>query len=369
MPITRTDPTTGETREWNGQAWVAQPSASSPDLPMIHLPPAAHGDLNGNELLKQILTMGGAAVGSLGGPAGTVIGGAAGRALGHVPEALTTAATGEPNSGSFFGDTAEGAVEGGMQEMAPAIAGPALKYGGQGLRAVGSALGGGSTWLRGFVGREIGGAPGAIAGMGAGAVLKKGGELAKAAGEALGTKTFSQHARELAGLNTPPEPMPTVVSNLELSPSAMSRNVDATNMVDSGYSHAVAGKLSDIPGAGQSRLDAVVSKPNTPNGRTQPQIVRDTLAGLADAKPTPVPVPRSPTERTYQDAVAAYYRPKAGLAPFEMTPGEGRLVPPESDLIRSVYPPEERGLAGLVRKPKPLLSPDDIRRAAADPPK
>lgn len=351
-PITRTDPATGETREWNGSQWVASGGTSTPNMPMIHMPPGVSGGVDGSELLKQLLTTGGAVGGSFFGPGGTILGAAAGRAAGHIPEALTTAATGEPNDSSFGGDLAEGAGEGAIQEALPWLAGPILRGGGRAASWLGTKTGGGGysgAFVRGTLGRMAGGDLGMAGAVAGPPILKAGGDAAVAAGERMGTKTLSQHMQALRGVEEAVKP-PTTLSNLQLPEEAVRRNINAENMLDEGYTRSTAGQLEGIPGAGKSKLDAVTSKPNTPNGLDQSAMVEKTLADLSEAKARTARMsgrefPKNDTQQTWQDSVDSYYKPKVGLDYLDM--GGDRNVPPSSSLIDAIYPPELRGLAGL----------------------
>lgn len=210
MPATATAPPAvgeqnrlGET--WNGQRWEGGRSA-----PMIQMPPRTpSGRTNQDdlELLKQFLTTGGTVVGgAFGGAPGAILGGATGRMLGHVPEALITSTTGQPNNASFGEDAALGALEGGAQEMIPAVAGPVAGFAGRGLKAVGRMFGDVPTaqyksralagLVRGIGARELG-LPHVMQGaatVGPMVATEVGSGLERA-GEALGTGTLSQRVR------------------------------------------------------------------------------------------------------------------------------------------------------------------------------
>ncbi len=53
-----------------------------------------------------------------------------------------------------------------------------------------------------------------------------------------------------------PSPRPdSVLSGIRVSPDAVARNVEATNLRDvSGFSHDMAGKLAEIPSAGKASV-------------------------------------------------------------------------------------------------------------------
>lgn len=205
----------GETREWNGSTWEPISSGGGPpSLPMIdlpHGPPGSSGrtDVQDLELLKQFLTIGGTVAGGLmAGPPGAIVGGAAGRMFGHVPEALTASATGQPSDSSFGGDAALGAMEGGAQELVPAVARPFLKGAGRVLTGIGRFGGDNAAWnpmtraaaaaTRGFA---TTGMPTAIrTAATAGPVLATtGGSVLDRAGEALGSGTLSTRLRGALG--------------------------------------------------------------------------------------------------------------------------------------------------------------------------
>lgn len=201
----------GET--WNGQQWEAGPMSARVDprsAPMIQMPPrtpSGRTDAQDLELLKQFLTTGGTIAGGvLGGPPGAILGGSAGRMLGHVPEAMVSSTTGKPNDSSFGGDAALGAMEGGAQEMLPAVAGPASRFVGRGLKALGRLggdvpdMGGKGRALAGLV-RGIGaremGLPHAVVGAATvgPTIATEAGSGLERAGEAMGTGTLSKRVR------------------------------------------------------------------------------------------------------------------------------------------------------------------------------
>jgi hypothetical protein len=196
----------GETREWNGTAWVpAGSNTGGPTAPMMSMPapgPSHRSDADDMELLKQLLTTGGTVAGGLaGGIPGAIIGGAGGRMLGHTPEALTTAATGQPNDSSFGGDAALGSMEGLTQELLPKFAGRIIGAGGTGLKYLGKALfdnpdAGYRTralmgLFRSYAARPLGGTAEAVAAMGP-MVASEAGTRLERAGANMGTGTLSE---------------------------------------------------------------------------------------------------------------------------------------------------------------------------------
>jgi len=189
----------GET--WNGQRWTpASQGSDARGFPMLQVPPptpSGRTDAQDLELLKQFLTTGGTlAGGALAGPPGAVLGGAAGRMLGHVPEAMATAATGTPNDSSFGGDAAIGGGEGAVQE-ALGLAGPPLKWVGGKVASLGRAVGGDGiaslvkrALLGGGLGELFGGHTGGLTGATVAELAPKavevGGNLMERAGTAMG---------------------------------------------------------------------------------------------------------------------------------------------------------------------------------------
>ena len=201
----------GET--WNGQRWEDPMSAhiDRPNsAPMIQMPPrtpSGRTDQQDLELLKQFLTTGGTIAGGvLGGPGGAILGGSAGRMLGHVPEAMVTSTTGQPNDSSFMGDAALGAMEGGAQEMLPAVAGRVAGFAGRGLKRLGRAMGDMpdaayksralAGMVRGIGARELGMPPVVQGAATVGPMIASGvGSSLESAGEKLGTGTLSQRVK------------------------------------------------------------------------------------------------------------------------------------------------------------------------------
>jgi hypothetical protein len=196
----------GETREWNGTTWVpAGSNTGGPTAPMMSMPapgPSHRSDADDMELLKQLLTTGGTVAGGLaGGIPGAIIGGAGGRMLGHTPEALTTAATGQPNDSSFGGDAALGSMEGLTQELLPKFAGRIIGAGGTGLKMLGRAMfdNPDSSYraralmglFRSYAARPLGGTAEAVAAMGPMAASEAGKRL-ETAGASMGTGTLSE---------------------------------------------------------------------------------------------------------------------------------------------------------------------------------
>lgn len=141
----------------------------------------------------------------------------------------------------------------------------------------------------GYEGYRYGGIPGAVLGAVAGAK----------APDLVGSKTLRALRMATGGLpeaaeteavtttpsKTPPlEPRPdSVISGVRLSPDAVARNIEATNLRDvNGYSHDMAGKLADIPSAGKARVA------NVPMGQwTITDEMLDSLRGLKKAVELP----------------------------------------------------------------------------------
>jgi hypothetical protein len=167
MPTPQLRPTrtvNGETREWDGSQWVPSGGAAAPALPMANVPRGTFTPEQvksnvdqGNWLLKNLLMTGGMIAGgaATGGVAPMIAGAALGRMAGHVPEAEVARFRGDDPSnysvGSYLDEGAQGAMEGAAGEAQSRAVGPALKYGGRGLKVVGRMLGDdptAETWKR-----------------------------------------------------------------------------------------------------------------------------------------------------------------------------------------------------------------------------
>jgi hypothetical protein len=139
----------GETREWDGAHWVPLGTGAAeigaPKAPMINLPNApytpeqqAATQATGMSLLKNLLMTGGMLAGGATGVPAALIGGAAlGRMAGHVPEALTEAATGRPSGDTFLDAGLTGAMQGAEAEMVPRVAAPIARVAGKGAVGLG----------------------------------------------------------------------------------------------------------------------------------------------------------------------------------------------------------------------------------------
>jgi hypothetical protein len=81
---------------------------------------------------------------------------------------------------------------------------------------------------------------------------------AKYGGRGIQRLGASLEGLKLASAPEVPVPLDTNLSGMMLSPEAMARNIDATNMRDvEGFSHTQAGKLAGIPGAGEAVVSDV----------------------------------------------------------------------------------------------------------------
>ncbi len=258
----------GET--WNGQQWEGGRGA-----PMIQMPPrtpSGRTDQNDLETLKQFLTTGGTiAGGMLGGPPGAIAGGAAGRMLGHVPEAMLSHTLGQPNDNSFAGDAALGAMEGGVQEMLPAVAGPVAGFAGRGLKAVGRMMGDMpdagyrgraiAAAARGFGARELGAPPALVGAATVGPMVasEAGGGLARA-GEAMGSGTLSQRVR--GAIDALKERLTPAVTHSEQM-AAGAENYAGQKTADQ-LQQAAAERASGVTQLGEDIPSSTVVHPTTP---------------------------------------------------------------------------------------------------------
>lgn len=256
---------------WDGQRW----NAGSPSSPMIQMPPRTpSGRTNGDdlELLKQFLTTGGTIAGGLlGGPPGAIAGGAAGRMLGHAPEALFSSTTGRPSDSSFMGDAALGAMEGGAQEMLPAVAGPAMRFGGKALKVIGKTFGDVpdtvyknralAGLVRGIGARELGLphiAQGAAT-VGPIVASEVGGGLERA-GNAVGSGTLSQRVR--GGIESLMERLRPAATHGEQM-AAASEHYAGAKTADELQSAARA-RASGVTHLGEDIPTTAVVRPTTP---------------------------------------------------------------------------------------------------------
>ena len=170
-------------------------------------------------------------------------------------------ATDAPNAPQSFPEAAGNVLE---AASVPAVAaglkavpGAVESLGGT-RKVAGRVLGAG---LGGYEGYRYGGIPGAIAGaVGGGAVggMTGGSRTMRGLRVAMGIPEAAEESATAApSAAAPPPPVrPDVtLSNIRLSPEALERNIEATNLRDvEGYSQKMAGKLAGIPGAGESRL-------------------------------------------------------------------------------------------------------------------
>lgn len=279
----RRNPQTGQTVVWTGSQWM---NFKNPNEGI----PSGRTDTDDSELLKQFLTTGGTmAGGAVGGMPGAIAGGAIGRTLGHVPEALHSAATGAPNSGSFFADPALGAMEGATQDVLPRILGPIMKWGGRGVKAVGDMLPE-NAWHRligGEAATEMLGGPrgvGGAAAMAAKPVLTGVGNMSERAGSAMEGKNLSQHLQEMIDGLRGPEAAP-LHSELNAGAAEKYASDKAAKAAQQGAAAKASGLGADLGEAPQ---------PIRPNWHEEPTPAEDSWPGMGpDVEPRTAPTPAS----------------------------------------------------------------------------
>lgn len=258
MP-TPTRTVNGETREWNGSAWVPRPASADTAVPMHH--PGLY-ESPANAFVSELERTGGEAaaglarspldlvkntLGMVAHPLDAVAGTA--KALAHPVETIKALGNDPRAAGSLLGQTLLGEVAGphlpAAVDAAPGVIGRGTAAVGRGMEAAGSsklanlaeAGGLGDLAFRGDLkGGAIAAAPTA---------LKYGGR---------GLQKLGSSIEGLQRAATDAPKPDSVLSGMTLSPDAVERNVAATNARDvDGFSHAQAGKLEGIPGAGQSK--------------------------------------------------------------------------------------------------------------------
>lgn len=304
----------GETRAWNGSRWesVEGGAPASAGVPMYH--PGLNDTPMGAEGMELARTAGKAALGvaktplamvnALIHPVDTVTNTA--HAIAHPMDTLTALENDPEAAGGVLGSLLLGKYAPDIAEAAPNVAG-AVGRGtsavGRGIEAVGTSTPARYLSKMGMMEGALRMDPKGLVMAGAPKALELGGQGLQKAGSML------------EGLVPPP---PTFGPKPLGRPFPSATNVETLRpMVD-----------ADTPTFG---------------GRVQPtRSVDDALAGLRATQDTP----RWSGQRPFEVQ-------QPGLEPGAFTPDEGRLVPPESDLIHAVYPSEERGLAGL-RRPRPF---------------
>ncbi len=213
-------------------------------------------------------------------------------------------ATDAPNAAQTFPEAAGNVLE---AASVPAVAGAlkavpgAVERTGGTRNVAGRVLGAG---FGGYEGYKYGGIPGALAGAAAGGSLggNGGSRTLRALRAVIGAPEAAEAtapaaiARPAAAIEPPVRPDVTL-SGITMSPEALERNIEATNLRDvSGYSPKMAGKLAGIPGAGESR-----AIPDTHLGDTAitDEMIRNRGGSVTPAPekidwPDYVPDPRDP---------------------------------------------------------------------------
>lgn len=258
MPVRRT--VNGETREWNGTAWMPIPNPS--EAVAMHHP--GEFETPGEAFVSELGRTGKEAaiglarspldlvkntLGMVAHPIDTISGTA--HAIAHPVETVKAFGDNPREAGSVLGQLLLGKVGApeipGVVDAAPEVIGKGVGAVGRGLEAAGTSR---PARLMNYAGA------GALAYGGnpiKGAMMLAGPKLAEMAGKGLQKLEPSIAGLKRAAVEAP-KPN-TLVSGLELTPEALARNVEATNMRDvEGFSHTQAGKLSGIPGAGKTKV-------------------------------------------------------------------------------------------------------------------
>lgn len=250
----------GETREWNGSVWVPYQSPVDTSVPMYH--PGLNESPTGAAISELERTTGEAAAGLVRSPWDLVkntVG-----LVTHPIDALTNTAhavlhpidtvkalgDNPREAGSLLGQLLLGKV--GVPIASEAATAENL---GGATRALGTGLEtAGKSKLAKLA--QYGGVYRAANGSPMGAAMAVAPEVLKYGGRGLQKLGDTIEGLKSAAVETPKPD--SVLSGVTLSPDAVARNVEATNMRDvEGFSHAQAGKLSGIPGSGQSSATSV----------------------------------------------------------------------------------------------------------------
>lgn len=215
-------------------------------------------------------------------------------------------ATDAPNAPQSFpeavGNVAEAASVPGVAAGLKAVPEAVQSLGGT-RKVAGRVLGAG---LGGYEGYRYGGIPGAIAGAAGGGALggMTGGSptmralravIGGGADEAASAPAAIE-SRVAPAVEAAPRP-DSVLSGIRLSPDAVERNIEATNLRDvEGYSQKMAGKLAGIPGAGESRL---IPDTHLGDSAITDEMIRNRGGSVTSAPekidwPDDVPDPRDP---------------------------------------------------------------------------
>jgi len=188
---------------------------------------------------------------------------AGGEALAQGGRVATNAANAPQSLSDAAGDIAEAASIPAVAAGLKAVPETVQRLGGT-KKVAGRVLGAG---IGGYEGYKYGGIPGAIAGAAGGGALggvAGGGPRTLRVLRAILGPEGAVNAAETAAEPVEAEasdvaaPSSVRLSNVELSPEAVARNIEATNLRDmQGFSHNMAGKLAGIPGAGQASVTNV----------------------------------------------------------------------------------------------------------------
>lgn len=206
-----------------------------------------------------------------------------------------------------------------------------------------------------------------IASVAGPAIAKVAGPRMAAMGEAMPSTSLGALRRVGQALKpglaeTAADAEPSVVSGLKLSPDALERNVKATNLRDvEGFSHRMAGKLSDIPGAGESTaVDVPMGEHNiTDEMVANARADNPSASGLRQAAAPP-------------DLMELATQPKGPVAPGTPWTGEnGEVIGHTTDTGGSTGlqmldepPPLDSRISG-VPPPDTALTPQQISDADA----
>jgi len=321
----------GETREWTGTAWVPQAAPQADAGVPMHHPGASEtpGDAFTSELertageagaglLHSPIDMVKGAVHTVVHPLDTLLGLA--HTVAHPLDAVKALGDDPRAGGSLLGQMLLAQA---LPDAAGAVrdnAGPAITTVGKGLERGGSAV-----LDQGRIPLGMTAAGTAAAGHPIAAAAEVGIPLAAKYGgrglQALGDFLTPAEKPALDTLKTAGQP-DIVLSGVKLSPQAVQRIIDATNMRDvDGFSHTMAGRLAGIPGAGQVKVTDV------PTGEY----------ALPDTDPFPHASPAS--------------------EPVEGTGGESVLSSPSLDGLRQATKPDLYDLATADKGPAPAGEP------------
>lgn len=245
----------GETREWNGSAWVPYSAPVDTSVPMYH--PGLNESPSSAALSELERTAGEATAGLAHSPWDLVkntVGMVAhpidalentAHAIIHPVDTVKALGDDPRAAGSLLGQIVLGHAA-----IPPLVDAATAENLGGATRAIGSGMEtAGKSKLAKLA--QYGGVYRAANGSPMGAAMAVAPEVLKYGGRGLQNLGDTIEGLKSAAVETP-KPN-SVLSGVTLSPDAVARNVEATNMRDvEGFSHGQAGKLSGIPGAGES---------------------------------------------------------------------------------------------------------------------